>query len=193
MRGSTPGRARRMTSGMTNTPLRYEELINTAARYGELAAENYMRIRSLAEAIQSGFCSYLNSPKPPCVLLVPPVGPFEPKAYGDAAFSAPPRGFQPLGPVRFGLAVRVSDKGDWVRIILSCFKEGETFTVDLADGGEHRFPLPLHEQDPMEFFGALHTHVLDFFRDAIDDYEHGGYGQREIGFDLLPAQDSAET
>jgi len=182
-----------MTSGMTNSQTRYEELTSAAARYGELATENYTRIRSLAEAIQSGFCSYLNSGHPPCVLLVPPQGPFEPKAYGDGAFSAPPRGFQPLGPVQFGLAVRVSDKGDWVRIILNCSKEGETFTVDLADGGEHRFPLPLHEQDPMEFFGALHTHVMDFFGRAVDDYQHGRYGQRDIGFDLLPAQDTSDS
>lgn len=172
---------------MSDAPSRYTALTAAAERYRTLAEENYARVRGLAEAIQSGFCTYLSSDDPPCVLLVPPMGPFEPRAYGDRAFSAPPTGFKPLGPILFGLAVRVSDRGDWVRITLGCVKEGETFSVDIHGGGEHQFRLPLHEQDPTEFFDALYAHVETFFTRAIDDYEHGRYGQREIGFDFIRA------
>jgi hypothetical protein len=175
---------------MTDEPSRHAALLALAERYRALADENYARIRALAEAIQSGFCGYLNSADPPCVLLVPPTGPFEPIAYGDRAFSSPPHGFRPLGPIQFGLAVRVGAENEWLRVTLSCEKEGETFTVNLMGGGSHEFALPLKGQDPTEFFAALHAHVRSFFETAIDDYEHGRYGQRDMGFDFSAAMKS---
>lgn len=177
---------------MSDAVSRYAALTALAARYRALAAENYARTRALAEAIRGGFCGYLNSDAPPCVMLVPPFGPFEPKPYGDHAFSAPPAGFQPLGPIHFGLAVRVTSTNDWVRVVLECVKEGDRFTVDIQGGGEHRFRLPLHEQDPSEFFQALYAHLESFFAGAIEDYEHGRYGVRDIGFDfaLAPPADA---
>ncbi|MGD2131479.1 MAG: hypothetical protein PVI23_01730, partial [Maricaulaceae bacterium] len=144
---------------MMDENTRYDRLIALAGRYRALADENYARIRALAEALQSGFCAYLNSARPPCVLLVPPQGPFEPKAYGDQAFSVPPEGFRALGPIAFGLAVRVSEGDDWLRIPLSCMKDGETFQVSFGEHGHHRFALPLADQDPTEFFEALYVHV----------------------------------
>ena len=176
---------------MTDDVSRHAMLLALADRYRALADENYARIRRLAEAIQSGFCAYLNSADPPCVLLVPPTGPFEPIAYGDRAFSAPPRGFRPLGPVHFGLAVRVGGPTEWLRVTLGCEKEGETFTVNLMGGGSHEFRLPLKEQDPTEFFEALYAHVRNFFESAIDDYQHGRYGQRDMGFDFSDAMTPA--
>ena len=167
---------------------RYDRLIAAAARYRELAGENYARIRALAEAIQSGFCAYLNSNDPPCVRLVPPQGPFEPKEYGDRAFSIAKTDFQPLAPIAFGLAVRVSESNDWIRVVLSCMKEGETFTISFGENRHHRFALPLADEDPLEFFAALYTHVEDFFVAATDDYEHGRYGNQDIGFDFSPAR-----
>jgi hypothetical protein len=173
---------------------RYEHLTALAARYRTLAAENYGHARALAETIRSGFCSYLNSNDPPCVLLVPPAGPFEPRAYGDLAFSVPPTGFQPLGPIAFGLAVRVSAKGDWIRLTLECVKEAENFTLTIFGGGESSIRLPVSEQNPVEFFAALYEHLEAFFDQAIDDYEQGRYGQRDMGFDfaLAPAGSRAE-
>jgi hypothetical protein len=171
---------------MSEPVSRYAALSALAARYQALAAENYERTRTLAEGIRSGFCTYLNSDDPPCVMLAPPTGPFEPKAYGDDAFSVPPQGFRPLGPILFGLAVRVSGQGDWLRVVLECVKEGDRFIVDIQGGGEHRFRLPLHEQDPSEFFAALYAHLEAFFEGAIEDYEHGRYGSRDMGFDFSP-------
>jgi hypothetical protein len=174
---------------MTEPQSRYEALTALAARYRALARENYDRARALAEAIRSGFCAYLGSSAPPCVLLVPPFGPFEPIAYGDRAFSTPPAGFQPLAPILFGLAVRVGEEspgGEWLRVTLECVKEGETFKVDIHGGGELRFQLPLHEQDPTELFAALLAHVEGFFTRAIDDYALGQYGQTDMGFGFSP-------
>ncbi len=121
------------------------------------------------------------------MLLAPPHGPFEPTAWGDRAFSAPSEGFQPLAPILFGLAARVGEQGaegEWLRVTLECVKEGETFTVHIHGGGEHRFPLPL--QDPSELFAALLAHIQGFFVRAIDDYEHGRHGQSDMGFDFSP-------
>lgn len=163
---------------------RYENLAALAARYRTLAGENYGRTRAFAETLRGGFCGYLNSDSPPCVLLVPPAGPFEPRAYGDFAFSVPPSGFQPLGPIAFGLAVRVSAQNDWIRLTLECVKEADAFIVTIFGGGESSVRMPADEQNPVEFFAALYEHLHAFFDQAIDDYEHGRYGSREIGFDF---------
>lgn len=172
--GASPGPARS----------RYETLAALAARYRALAAENYARTRALAESLRAGFCGYLNSDDPPCVLLVPPAGPFEPRAYGDFAFSVPPSGFQPLGPIAFGLAVRVSSQNDWIRLTLECLKEADSFIITIYGGGESSVRMPVSERNPTEFYAALYEHLHAFFDQAIDDYEHGRYGQREIGFDF---------
>jgi hypothetical protein len=166
---------------------RYAELTATAGRYKDLAAENYGRIRELAETLRTEFCAYLGSDTPPCVRLVPPGGPFEPKDYGDGAFSIPAKGFQPLGPISFGLAVRVTDSGDWLRAVLTCRKEGDTFIVRVEGGPRHEFDLPLADQEPAAFLDMLYEHLLNWFKLSIDDYEHGQYGQREIGFDFFRA------
>jgi hypothetical protein len=182
---------------LTNAPAhsRYEALTALTARYRELASENYDRVRGVAEAIRSGFCGYLGSDNPPCVLLVPPVGPFEPRAYGDFAFSVPPSGFQPLGPIAFGLAVRVSRQNDWTRLVLECAKEADHFTITIFGGGQSSVRLSVNERNPAEFFAALYAHVLGFFDRAIDDYQHGRYGQRDIGFDfaLAPPKLTAQS
>ncbi len=166
---------------------RYAELIETAGRYKGLAAENYSRIRELAETLRSRFCDYLGSDMPPCVRLVPPGGPFEPKDYGDSAFSIPAKGFQPLGPVSFGLAVRVTDSGDWLRAALTCRKEGDKFIVRVEGGPRYEFDLPLDGQETLAFLEILHAHVMNWFKLSIEEYEHGQYGQREIGFDFFRA------
>jgi hypothetical protein len=162
-----------------------DELSKVVTRYRMLSAENYVRIRTLAEAIRDGFCTYLGSDGPPCVLLAPPVGPFEPRDYGDAAFTAPPAGFQPLTPIAFGLIVRITGQGDWLRVVMRCAKEGETFRLSIAEGVDYAFRLPLSEGPPLDFFDALYAHVSDYFTNAIDSYEQGEYGEHVIGFDIM--------
>ncbi len=164
---------------------RADDLAKTVTRYRMLAAENYVRVRTLAEAIRDGFCTYLGAAGPPCVLLAPPVGPFEPQDYGDKAFSAPPSGFQPLTPIVFGLIVRVTSQGDWLRVVMRCAKEGETFKLSIAEGLDYTFKLPLEQGAPQDFLDALYAHVRDFFQRAIDSYEQGEYGEHDIGFDII--------
>ena len=169
---------------------RFEALITTVTNYQKLAGENYTRVRSLAEELREGLCSYMGSNDGICVRLVPPLGPFEPKDYGDKAFSVPPKGFRPLGPVAFGLAVRVSRGTDWMRVTMECQKIGDTFVVRTADGEEYMLTIPLAETDPEPFYEHVYQHVLDWFQTQIDRYEAGDYGRREIGFDF--SRDSDE-
>ena len=106
---------------------RFEELISTVSHYQSLAAENYTRVRSLAEELREGLCAHIGSKDGVCVRLVPPAGAFEPKDYGDQAFSVPPQGFRPLGAILFGLAIRVSTGTDWMRVTIECQKIGDEF------------------------------------------------------------------
>lgn len=172
---------------------RFEQLIETVETYQELVEENYSRIRRLAEDVRAGLCDYIGAPDGICVHLVPPTGPFEPRAYGDAAFSIPPRGFRPLGPVSFGLAIRVSKQADWLRLRFECRKTGEEFVVGIEDGAEYTFSLPVEEQDSEPFYAHIFQYILGWFEENIESYRDGAYGTRAIGFDfpgeprLLPA------
>lgn len=173
----------------TKTGSRSSELAATVTRYKERAAENYYRVRTLAEALRDGFCAYMESDNPPCVFLVPPAGPFEPKDYGDLAFSVPPEGFQPLGPIAFGLIVRVSAQNDWLRLVLKCTKEAQDFTVEIEDGPSHTFTLPVQRVDHKAFFDTVFSHVNDWFAREVERYDSGEYGQRDIGFDIVARPD----
>ena len=163
---------------------RYDDLLATVESYQALAAENYDRIRSLAEQVRSGLCDYLGATDGVCVHLVPPAGAFEPKAYGDQAFSIPPRGFRPLGPIAFGLAVRVTKGTDWLRLTMECRKVGDSFIVQIEDGAEYTFSLPLTEADQTPFYEHVYSHILRWFADNMERYKDGDYGTREIGFDF---------
>ncbi|MBY9066123.1 hypothetical protein K1X12_04385 [Hyphomonas sp. WL0036] len=170
---------------------RFDELVATVEIYQALAEENYNRIRRLAEEVRSGLCDYLGASDGICVHLVPPAGPFEPRAYGDQAFSIPPRGFRPLGPVSFGLAVRVSKGQDWLRLVLNCRKTGDSFIVQIEEGAEYEFQLPIREEDAGPFNAHIYQHILDWFTENIERYREGSYGSRAIGFDFsLPESTS---
>lgn len=164
---------------------RFEELIETVETYQALVEENYSRIRRLAEEVRSGLCDYIGAPDGICVYLVPPAGQFEPRAYGDLAFSIPPRGFRPLGPVSFGLAIRVSRQSDWLRLRFECRKSGEEFVVGIEDGAEYTFRLPITEGDSEPFYAHIYQYILGWFRENIESYQEGAYGTRAIGFDLM--------
>lgn len=171
---------------------RYADLVDTVTRHQILASENYERTRALAETVRAGFCQFLDAPGGDCVFLVPPGGPFEPRNHGDQAFSMPAEGFRPILPIAFGLAVRVTLQGQWTRIVLLCWKDGEHFRIDLAEGKSHVFPLPFEAGDHGAFFAALHDHLLEGFRDQIRQYEDGDYGSRDIGFELGAEQADAD-
>ena len=163
---------------------RFDELKAIAKTYQDLAAENYARVRQLAEEVRAGFCDYLDASDGVCVQLVPPVGNFEPKPYGDQAISVPPRGFRPLGPIAFGLAVRVTGGTDWIRITTQCQKIGDRFVLDIQGGESFTLALPLAEEDSTRLFGYLFNHLTSWFQEKINHYEAGEYGTREIGFDF---------
>lgn len=164
---------------------RFEELIATVETYQALVEENYTRIRRLAQEVRGGLCDYIGAPDGICVHLVPPTGPFEPRAYGDLAFSIPPRGFRPLGPVAFGLAFRVSKNADWLRLRFECRKAGDEFLVGIEDGAEYTFHLPMQEGDSEPFYAHIYEYILGWFRENIESYKEGDYGTRGIGFDFI--------
>lgn len=170
---------------------RFDDLLATVSTYQELATENYDRIRRLAEDLRDGMCEFMGSTTGACVHLVPPSGPFKPMAHGDKAFSMPPHGFRQLAPIAFGLAVRVSENTDWLRITLQCHKAGDTFTVNILDGAKYKFALPLADNDTEPFYQHIYDHVHDWFLDRIESYKEGDYSTREIGFDFAEDDDRA--
>lgn len=163
---------------------RLDKLVEIVETYQTLAAENYDRIRGVAEQIRGGLCDYIGMGEMTCVYLVPPAGPFEPRAYGDAAFSMPIRGFRPIAPVSFGLAVRLTRANDWLRVTLECRKLGETFIVHIEEGMEYEFKLPLSFETQLPFYEYIYSHIVNWFSDQIESYKNGEYGSRSIGFDF---------
>jgi len=173
-----------------STPTRFDTLAIAAGRYGEASLENYALVRSLAEQISTGFCKYLGDKKK-CVHLVPPEGPFSSMEYGSGAFSVSGQRFLPLGAIRFGLAVRVSQTGDWIRVVLSAEKEGPDLDVTVIGGRNFAFRLPIAEDRLQEFFALLFEHLTDWFNDQADHFANGVYGGGGMGFEFIHADQSA--
>jgi len=171
---------------------RHVILKETAARYAALSLENYARIRALAERIAREFCAYLHPNNPPCVFLVPPRGPFQPRDYGGRAFTVSGAGFLPLGPIGFGLAVRVSDHNDYIRLVLSCAKEGEELVVRIKDGGAYEFHAG-EAEDLTDFFEHLYRHVLGWYEERITLYEEGNYAGGGMGFEMVRVGEESDA
>lgn len=164
-------------------PTRREEIAAAARIYGERSFDNYAQIRSIAENIRDGFCEYLD-PEGPCVYLVPPQGAFTAQNYRSAAYSVSGKGFLPLEPISFGLAVRISGEGDYMRVILTCRKEGEKMFMSIEQAEQYELDLPL-AKDAMEgLFDSLYQHLLRWFEDRVETYDNGNYGSNEIGFNI---------
>lgn len=168
-----------------SVPSRFDELATVAERYGRLSVENYSIIRNVAENISTGFCAWMKHGKDKCVYLVPPEGPWLPHDYRSGAFSVSGGGFLPLAPIAFGLAVRVSHTGDWIRMVLTAAKKGPLVKIAIAKGRAFDIALPVNEADLEDLFGHLHAHLIGWFADQADLYEHGDYGNHAIGFDFL--------
>lgn len=168
---------------MTKTP--FSQLIDTAGRYGTLSYQNYSLVRSLAERLRHGFCEYLAADDGACLYLVPPMGPFLPKNHGSGAFSVSGAGYLPLAPISFGLAVRVSRKNDWLRVVFSCAVEGGKLEAHIAGGESFAFELPLDDLQVNNMFEPLYRHIHDWFANRVAQYEQGSYGGRDIGFEII--------
>ena len=168
----------------TSKPSRLSKIADVALIYGERSFNNYAQIRSVAEAIRDGLCAWLDSEKQ-CVFLVPPQGPFTAQNYRSAAFSVSGKGFLPLEPISFGLAVNISGEGDYMRLVLTCRKEGDKMFIHIEEGREEDLRLPLEEAQMTKFFESIYAHLLGWFETRVDQYDNGSYGNNDIGFDIL--------
>ena len=162
---------------------RFQLISDAANQYGERSFNNYAQIRSVAEQVRDGLCQYLDSERK-CVFLVPPQGAFVSRNYGSAAFSVAGKGFLPLEPISFGLAVRVSESGDFMRMVLHCRKEGDHLYMQVEEDKTYDFDLPLNEKELIACLEGLYQYLLHWFKDRVERYDHGNYGSSDIGFDI---------
>ena len=164
-------------------PSRFQILSDAAGQYGERSFDNYAHIRSLAERLQAGLCAYMQHGKK-CVFLVPPQGAYGAQNYGSSAFSVSGQGFLPLEAISFGLGIRVSETGDFMRLVLNCRKEGDTLIMNIEDKQFYKFSLPLSESNIEACLEDLYQYLLHWFLDSVEQYDHGNYGSTDIGFDI---------
>lgn len=160
-----------------------EEIVVAARLYGERAFDNYAQVRSVAENIRDGLCEYLD-PDGPCVYLVPPQGPFAAQNYRSAAFSVSGKGFLPLEPISFGLAVRISGEGDYKRLVLTCRKEGDRMYIAIEQAQQYELDLPTSNDALEGLFESIFQHILSWFHDRVETYDNGNYGSNDIGFNI---------
>ncbi len=169
---------------------RLETLTKAADIYGQRSFDNYAQIRSVAEQIRDGLCQWLDSAQK-CVFLVPPQGPFRSENYGSAAFSVAGKGFLPLEPISFGLAVKVSTDDDYMRLVLTARKEGDRMFLSLENGKMLTLDLPTETAGLKAVFETLYEHLLGWFTNRVDNYDNGNYGSTDIGFDIQRAKPDA--
>lgn len=166
---------------------RLKDLSAAAEVYGQRSFDNYAQIRSVAEQIRDGLCAWLDSSQE-CVFLIPPQGPFKSENYGSAAFSVAGKGFLPLEPISFGLAVKVSEDDDFMRIVMTARKEGDRMFLSLENGQMLSLNLPTEETELKAIFESLYEHLLNWFNFRVDNYDNGNYGSNDIGFDIQRAE-----
>lgn len=168
------------------TKSRLAELTKAAETYGQRSFDNYAQIRSIAETIRDGFCKWLDN-KEQCVFLVPPQGEFSAQNYRSAAFSVSGKGFLPLEPIAFGLAVKISGDADFMRLILSGRKEGDRMYISYESSDTFALDLPAQDDQLAAFYETLFSHMLHRFSDRVEQYDNGNYGSTDIGFDIQRA------
>jgi len=158
-------------------------IAKAAEAYGDRSFQNYSQVRNIAETVRDTFCKFLDEDRQ-CVYLVPSKGPFAARNSGSAAFSVTGKGFLPLEPISFGLAVAISTVGDYMRVVLTCRKEGDVVFVSIEKGREHQLSLPLDDIEIGALIEGIYEHLMDYFQDQVDSYDNGHYGNNEIGFDI---------
>jgi len=137
-----------------------DKIAAAAKAYGARSFDNYVQIRSVAEAIRDGLCDWLDDGKQ-CVYLVPPQGPFTAQNYRSAAYSVSGKGFLPLEPISFGLAINISGDGDYMRLVMTCRKEGDKMFIHVDEGREVDLNLPVREDELTHFFQSINEHLLN--------------------------------
>lgn len=162
---------------------RLKAIWDAAEIYGTTSFDNYAQIRSIAEAIRDELCAWLDSERQ-CVFLVPPEGAFTSQNYRSAAFSVSGKGYLPLKPIRFGLAIQVSESKDYMRVVMTCRKEGDAMFIALNDQRDMRVNLPATKEGMTPLFENIYGHMVGFFADSVEEYENGNYGNSVIGFDI---------
>ena len=165
-----------------------DEIAAAAKIYGARSFDNYAQIRSASEAIRDGLCDWLDNGNQ-CVYLVPPQGAFTAQNYRSAAYSVAGKGFLPLEPISFGLAINISGDGDYMRLVMTCRKEGDKMFIHVDEGREVDLDLPLNDTQLIQFFENIHEHLLDWFEGRVDQYDNGSYGNNDIGFDIQRVDD----
>jgi len=181
---------------MTETPFHTKEDIHPKADsrllkiweaaevYGMRSFDNYAQIRSVAETLRDLLCAWLHRGDEPCVFLVPPEGPFQAENYQSGAFSVSGKGYLPLKPISFGLAIRISEDKDYMRLQMHCQKEGELMKISIGKESPTSLNLPLNEKEMTPLFERIYGHILAFFEDSVAQYDEGDYGTSAIGFDI---------
>jgi len=167
---------------------RLDKLAKAAEIYGERSFDNYAQVRSIAEQIRESLCDYLSEDHQ-CVFLVPPQGPFNAQNYRSMAFSVAGKGFLPLEPISFGLAVNISGEGDYMRLVLTCRKEGDKMYVMMEDALTFEVALPMEKKSVNKINEALYQHLHSWFNDRVKQYDEGEYGSGDIGFDIQRIDD----
>ncbi len=167
-----------------NSDDRIHKIAKAAEIYGQRSFDNYAQVRSFAETTRDELCQWL-SPDHQCVYLVPPEGPFGAENYRSAAYSVAGQGYLPLKPISFGLAVRISDEHDFMRLRIECRKEGDAMYTSIEGIRHIRIPLPVEKTGLLPLFEEIYTHILEFFTLSVDEYDNGNYGGTDIGFDIM--------
>jgi len=167
---------------------RLEELAAAAEVYGARSFDNYAQIRSVAEQIRNSLCAYLDEGEE-CVFLVPPQGPFMAQNYRSMAFSVAGKGFLPLEPISFGLAVNISGAGDYMRLVMTCRKEGDKMYVMMENALTFEVDLPLADDARNNINEKIYQHLMHWFTDRVRQYDEGEYGTGDIGFDIRRIDD----
>lgn len=167
---------------MPDTP--YATLRKAICAYGDAAMENFLRCRALGNAIADGLHAYLEAPEP-CVSLVPPGGPFDPKkTYGDKAFSYDENRPIRLEPIVFGICVVVPNAEDsgtlWIRTPVKVEVKDEMFEIFVAHQARVRIPLDF-EGRLKPVFESLMKEFLRMFKQELADFGDERY-QNQIGF-----------
>ena len=186
--GGPAGYKRADELGGVMTETRLDKIIKAAEVYGERSFDNYAQVRSIAEQIRDGLCAWLDGGAP-CVFLVPPQGPFMAQNYRSAAFSVAGKGFLPLEPISFGLAVRISGEGDYMRLVMTCRKEGNRMFITVEDRNQYEVDLPIGDESLTGFFEDIYEYLHHWFTDRVEKYDHGSYGSSDIGFDIQRVED----
>ncbi|MEE9271838.1 MAG: hypothetical protein V3U57_01005 [Robiginitomaculum sp.] len=177
-------------SGASAKQSRFKTLSVAADTYGARSFDNYVQIRSLAERMQARLCAYMQHDQK-CVFLVPPQGLYGAENYGSGAYSVSGKGFLPLEPISFGLGIRISETGDFMRLVLNCRKEGNKIKLQIEDKHNYDFILPISDSDVDTCLEGLFQYLLHWFNDRVEHYDHGTYGTTDIGFDILRVDDES--